>query len=599
MQSKVIGTIKRVVGPVVEIGNVRGAQMAELVEVGPYGLIGEIIRLHEDMATTQVYEDTTGLRPGQEVRGSGMPLSVELGPGLLGSIFDGVQRRLEVIRDTSNQYIQKGVHVSPLDRTKKWPFRPTTTPGQELKPGEIVGTVQETEIIEHRVMLPPDVKGKLEWIAQEGEYTIDDVIGTVVSGGKRREVRLSHRWPVRRQRPYYEKLGLSAPLLTGLRVIDMLFPLARGGTVAVPGGFGTGKTLIQHSLAKWCDADIVVFIGCGERGNEITDMLIEFPRLKDPRSQKSMMQRSIVIANTSNMPVAAREASIYTGMTLAEYYRDMGYHVAVMADSTSRWAEALRELSGRMEEMPADEGFPAYLPSRLAEFYERAGIVRTFGGPVGSVTTIGSISPPGGDFSEPVTQHTKRFVRCFWALDRQLANARHYPALSWIDSYSEYTPDVAGWWHQTVPPGRDWLSMRTEIMDLLQREARLQHVVKLVGPDVLPDSQKIVLETCALLKNAFLQQSAFDPLDMFSVPEKQLKMLRIILTFYRKGLHNIKKGATMVRLRRIKVYPDILRMKSVVPNDRPELLDEIQQKLDRALDQIGAVYEETPSAARP
>jgi V/A-type H+-transporting ATPase subunit A len=596
LEKKIIGKIKRVVGPVVEIEGVRDAQMAELVEVGPNRLIGEIIRLHGDMATTQVYEDTTGLRPGQEVWGSGMPLSVELGPGLLGTIFDGVQRRLEVIRDTSNQYIQKGVHVAPLDHEKKWRFRPTVSPGQDLTPGQIIGTVQETEVIEHRVMLPPDIGGKLERIAPEAEYTLEEVIASVASRGKSTEIRLSHRWPVRKHRPYKEKLALSTPLLTGLRSIDVLFPIAKGGAVAVPGGFGTGKTIIQHSLAKWCDADIILFIGCGERGNEITDMLIDFPKLTDPRSGKSMMQRSIIIANTSNMPVAAREASIYTGITLAEYYRDMGYHVAVMADSTSRWAEALRELSGRMEEMPADEGFPAYLPTRLAEFYERAGMVRTHSDKVGSVTTIGSVSPPGGDFSEPVTQHTKRFVRCFWALDRQLANARHYPAIGWLDSYSEYTQDVAKWWHDSV--SEDWLSMRNEVMELLQREARLQHVVKLVGPDVLPDSQKIILETCALLKNAFLQQSAFDPVDMYSVPQKQMKMLAIILTFYRKGAANIKKGATMVRLKRLKVLPEIIRMKSAAPNDRPAILDEIQRKLDRALDQMGAVYEQSPETRR-
>jgi V/A-type H+-transporting ATPase subunit A len=352
--------------------------------------------------------------------------------------------------------------------------------------------------------------------------------------------------------------------------------------------------MIQHSLAKWCDADIIIFIGCGERGNEITDMLIEFPKLIDPRSGKSMMQRSIVIANTSNMPVAAREASIYTGITMAEYYRDMGYHVAVMADSTSRWAEALRELSGRMEEMPADEGFPAYLPSRLAEFYERAGMVRTRTGRIGSVTTIGSVSPPGGDFSEPVTQHTKRFVRSLWALDRQLANARHYPAIGWLESYSEYTRDVAAWWQQNVAD--DWLTLRNEVMELLQKEAKLQHVVKLVGPDVLPDSQKLILESCAMLRNAFLQQSAFDPVDMYSVVEKQVKMLRIILTFYRKGLENIKRGATLVRMKRMKVYPEIVRMKSDVPNDQPDLLDALERKLSRALDHMGAVYEQSPDA---
>jgi len=594
LDKRVVGKIRRVVGPVVEVGEVRDAQMAEVVEVGPDHLIGEIVRLQADLATTQVYEDTTGLRPGQEVWGTGMPLSVELGPGLLGTIFDGVQRRLEVIRQQSNQYIRKGVRVAPLDHEKKWLFRPTVRPGDRLGPGEMIGVVRETEVIEHRVMLPPDIVGIVDSVVPEGEYTVEEPVAVLSAEGKTVEVRLSHRWPVRKQRPSAEKLGLSLPLVTGLRVVDMLFPLAKGGAVTVPGGFGTGKTLIQHSLAKWCDADIIIFIGCGERGNEITDMLIEFPKLIDPRSGKSMMQRSIVIANTSNMPVAAREASIYTGITMAEYYRDMGYHVAVMADSTSRWAEALRELSGRMEEMPADEGFPAYLPSRLAEFYERAGMVRTRTGKIGSVTTIGSVSPPGGDFSEPVTQHTKRFVRSFWALDRQLANARHYPAISWLESYSEYTREVAAWWQQNV--AEDWLSLRNEVMELLQKEARLQHVVKLVGPDVLPDSQKLILESCTLLKNAFLQQSAFDPVDMYSVVQKQVKMLRIILTFYRKGLENIKRGATLVRLRRMKVYSEIVRMKSDVPNDQPDLLDALERRLSRALDQMGAVYEQSREA---
>ncbi len=589
MESLPIGKIRRVAGPVVEVSAHRNAQMAEVLEVGPNRLIGEIIRLDANGATAQVYEDTTGLRPGQDVWGSGMPLSVQLGPGLLGAIFDGVQRPLEVIRDSSDHYIRRGVHVPPLDIARKWPFRPAVLAGTELHAGQILGTVQETELIEHRVMLPPHVAGPLDWIANEGEYTVDDVVAFIATPDNRVEIKLSHRWPVRKHRPYKEKLGLSIPLLTGLRVIDMLFPLAKGGSVAVPGGFGTGKTLIQHSLAKWCDADIVVFIGCGERGNEITDMLLEFPTLIDPRSGKSMMQRSIIIANTSNMPVAAREASIYTGITMAEYYRDMGYHVAVMADSTSRWAEALRELSGRMEEMPADEGFPAYLPSRLAQFYERAGRVRSLAERLGSITTIGSVSPPGGDFSEPVTQHTKRFVRSFWALDRQLANARHYPAVGWLDSYSEYTRDVAPWWQEHVAD--DWLSLREQTMELLQREARLQQVVKLVGPDILPDSQKIILETCSLLRTAFLQQSSFDPLDMFSVPAKQIKMLRIILTFYRKGLENIRSGATLVRLRRMKVYPEILRMKSLVANNRIEELDGIQKRLDRALNQMRSVYE--------
>jgi V/A-type H+-transporting ATPase subunit A len=383
---------------------------------------------------------------------------------------------------------------------------------------------------------------------------------------------------------------VSVPLVTGLRVIDMLFPIAKGGSVAVPGGFGTGKTMIQQSLAKWCDADIIIFVGCGERGNEITDLLIEFPKLIDPRSQKSMMERSVIIANTSNMPVAAREASIYTGISLGEYYRDMGYHVALMADSTSRWAEALRELSGRMEEMPADEGYPAYLPTRLAEFYERAGVVLNHDGSSGSVSTIGSVSPMGGDFSEPVTQHTRRFVRCFWALDRQLANARHYPAISWLESYSEYVDEVAPWYAENVD--HEWRTNRNKIMDLLQREARLQQVVKLVGPDVLPDTQRLVLETCRLFKDTFLQQNAFDPVDMYAVIAKQTKMLRIILVFQERGDALIRKGATLVKIKRIKVYPEIIRMKYTVPNDQVEKLDDMQRRLERAFDNLEAIYEQ-------
>ena len=591
MAVEIIGKISRVVGPVVEISQITNAQMLELIEVGEDRLIGEIIKLNNGKATAQVYEDTTGLKPGQQVYGYGMPLSVELGPGLMGTIFDGIQRPLEVIKEQSNQYIQRGIHVAPLDREKQWPFEPAAQEGAEINGGDILGTVPETELIKHRILVPPGVNGRLVKIAPEGMYSLDDKIGEAQTEKGAVPLHLYHRWPVRRNRPYRKKLGLTAPLITGLRVIDTLFPLAKGGAVAVPGGFGTGKTMIQHSLAKWCDADIIVFIGCGERGNEITDMLIEFPKLIDPKSGKSMMERSIIIANTSNMPVAAREASIYTGISMAEYYRDMGYHVAVLADSTSRWAEALRELSGRMEEMPADEGFPAYLPTRLAEFYERAGMVETMNKEQGSVSIIGSISPPGGDFSEPVTQHTKRFVRCLWALDRQLANARHYPAIGWLDSYSEYTEEIASWWESHITP--EWRELRNQMMELLQAEAKLQQVVKLVGPDVLPDSQRIILETCTLFKNAFLQQSAFDPVDMYSVAEKQVKMLKIIVTFYRRGNEAIKRGATLVKLKKLKIYPEIKKMKFDTPNDQLELLDKIQKRLDRAMNDLEAIYGQT------
>jgi len=587
---KVIGTVRRIVGPVVEIAGAREAQMLELVEVGSDHLLGEIMRIQRDVATAQVYEDTTGLTPGEEVYGSGLPLSVELGPGIMGGIFDGVQRPLTVIRETSDQYIRRGIQVPVLDRKKEWVFTPKVKVGDEVRGGMVLGTVPETNMIEHRVLVPPDVAGTVEWVAPEGLYTVEKVIARVTGDGATHELKLYHRWPVRRRRPYKEKLPVSMPLITGLRVIDMLFPLAKGGSVAVPGGFGTGKTMIQQSLAKWCEADIIIFVGCGERGNEITDLLIEFPKLIDPRSHKSMMERSIIIANTSNMPVAAREASIYTGISLGEYYRDMGYHVAIMADSTSRWAEALRELSGRMEEMPADEGYPAYLPTRLAEFYERAGVVENVNGTVGSVSTVGSISPMGGDFSEPVTQHTRRFVRCFWALDRQLANARHYPAISWLESYSEYVDEIAPWFEEHID--HDWRANRSKIMDLLQREARLQQVVKLVGPDVLPDTQRLVLDTCQIFKNAFLQQSAFDPVDMYAVAEKQTKMLRIILTYHERGNALIRKGATLVKLKRMKIYPEIIRMKFTVPNDQVERLDDLQRRLERAFDNLEAIYEQ-------
>jgi V/A-type H+-transporting ATPase subunit A len=589
MNDRIIGQVRRVNGPVIEVMGITDAEMFELVRVGKENLIGELIKLETHSAVVQVYEDTTGIAPYDPVYGAGMQLSVELGPGMVGTIYDGIQRPLESIREMSDIYIKRGITVPSLDRKKKWHFVPSAKEGDSVSGGTVLGTVQETENLLHKILVAPNDKGILESIVPEGEYTVEDVIGVLrTDDSQKKDLLLMHRWPIRVQRPTQSRLALDIPLITGQRVIDTLFPVAKGGTVAIPGGFGTGKTMTQQAVAKWCDADLIVYIGCGERGNEITDVLTEFPKLIDPRSGRSLMERTILIANTSNMPVSAREASIYTGITMAEYFRDQGYHVAVMADSTSRWAEALRELSGRMEEMPAEEGFPAYLPTKIAEFYERAGSMETLNGESGSVTIIGAVSPPGGDFSEPVTQHTKRFIRCFWALDRYLANARHYPAISWLDSYSEYLNDIALWWEQQI--SAEWLADRTEIMELLHREVRLQQVVKLVGPDALPDTQRFVLEVCTLFKNAFLQQNAYDKIDTFSTIEKQAKMLHIIVTYWKRGSEMIKKGAILAKLRKMKVYQDIVKMKFSIPNDNLSGLDKIEARLERSMDQMEALH---------
>lgn len=588
MTERVIGKVERVNGPVIEASGISDAMMMELVRVGKLRLIGEIIKLQGSSAIVQVYEDTTGLAPGDDIYGSGMPLSLELGPGLVGTIYDGIQRPLSDIFDASGEFIDRGIVVPPLDREKRWEFKPEAREGDILEEGELLGTVQETDSILHKIMVPPGVRGKVARISSAGSYTVEEVIAVIETEKGSEDCRMMQYWPIRNPRPVKERLPLDIPLITGQRVIDTLFPIAKGGTVAIPGGFGTGKTMTQHAIAKWCDAEVIVYIGCGERGNEMTDVLTEFPELIDPKTGKSLMDRTILIANTSNMPVSAREASIYTGVTLAEYFRDQGYNVAVMADSTSRWAEALRELSGRMEEMPAEEGFPAYLPTRIAEFYERAGYMSTLNGEEGSVTIIGAVSPPGGDFSEPVTQHTKRFVRCFWGLDRQLANARHYPAISWLESYSEYLGDVTEWWEEHGGP--EWTEDRAEMMELLQKEERLQQVVKLVGPDALPDSQRFILEVCNLFKNAFLQQNAFDDIDRYSTVQKQLKMLHIILTYWRKGNQAIKQGVTLVKLRRMKVYQEITKMKFSVANDEIEKLDKLTARLERSMDQLESIY---------
>ena len=589
MNDRIIGQVRRVNGPVIEVMGITDAEMFELVRVGKENLIGELIKLETDSAIVQVYEDTTGIAPYDPVYGAGMQLSVELGPGMVGTIYDGIQRPLESIREMSDIYIKRGITVPSLDREKKWHFVPSVKEGDSISGGMVLGTVQETENLLHKILIAPNDKGILESIMPEGEYTVEDVIAVLkTDDSQKKDLFLMHRWPIRVQRPTLSRLALDIPLITGQRVIDTLFPVAKGGTVCIPGGFGTGKTMTQQAVAKWCDADLIVYIGCGERGNEITDVLTEFPKLIDPRSGRSLMERTILIANTSNMPVSAREASIYTGITMAEYFRDQGYHVAVMADSTSRWAEALRELSGRMEEMPAEEGFPAYLPTKIAEFYERAGSMETLNGQSGSVTIIGAVSPPGGDFSEPVTQHTKRFIRCFWALDRHLANARHYPAISWLDSYSEYLNDMAYWWEQQI--SAEWLADRTEIMELLHREVRLQQVVKLVGPDALPDTQRFILEVCTLFKNAFLQQNAYDKIDMFSTIEKQAKMLHIIVTYWKRGSEAIKNGAILAKLKKMKVSQDIVKMKFSIPNDNLSGLDKIEARLERSMDQMEALY---------
>ena len=588
MNERILGQVKRVNGPVIEAKGITDARMLELVSVGESRLTGEVIKLSGKSAVIQVYEDTTGVAPNDNIYGSGMPLSLELGPGLIGTIYDGIQRPLSRLLELSGRFIERGVSAESLDRQRVWAFVPRLKAGVQVSGGVILGTVQETSRIEHRICVPPDVSGRLVSIAPAGDYRVDGEIAVIATASGERTLTMMQRWPIRVPRPVVQRRPLDIPLITGQRVIDTLFPLAKGGTVAIPGGFGTGKTMTQHAIAKWCDADIIVYIGCGERGNEMTDVLNEFPKLIDPRTGVSLMERTILIANTSNMPVSAREASVYTGVTLAEYYRDQGYHVAVMADSTSRWAEALRELSGRMEEMPAEEGFPAYLPTRIAEFYERAGYVETLSGSDGSVTIIGAVSPPGGDFSEPVTQHTKRFVRCFWGLDRQLANARHYPAISWLDSYSEYLEDVKPWWEERVGP--TWATEREEIMELLQKEVRLLQVVKLVGPDALPDSQRFVIEVCTMFKNAFLQQNAFDDVDRYSTVEKQLLMLSIIMTYWRRGQAAIKRGVTLVKLKRVKAVQEIVKMKFTVPNEAPEEFDRILARLERGIDQLEAIY---------
>ncbi|HUN54815.1 MAG TPA: V-type ATP synthase subunit A [Smithella sp.] len=580
MEEILTGKVIAVNGPIVKAVGLTGIKMYDIAEVGSDRLIGEVIRLADEVTIIQVYEDNTGLKPGDEVISYGRPLSVLLGPGLIANIYDGIQRPLVGISEVSGSYIKKGIKLSPLDTGKKWDFRPLVKTGADVREGTIIGEIQESPLVLHRVIVPPGISGRLTRSASAGAYTIEDEIFTVDTITGAYDGKLAVYWPVRKPRPNRNRKKPFVPLITGQRVIDTFFPIARGGTAAIPGGFGTGKTMTQHSLAKWCNADIIVYIGCGERGNEMTDVLTEFPKLVDERNGRPLIERTVMIANTSNMPVPAREVSIYTGVTIAEYYRDMGYSVAIMADSTSRWAEALRELASRLGDMPAEEGFPPYLGTRLAEFYERAGLVETLSGQDGDITIIGAVSPPGGDFSEPVTQHTSRFVRCFWALDKTLADARHYPSISWIDSYTEYLTDIEDWWKNL---DQDWLAARNEIMNILLEDHRLEQVVKLVGSDALPPSEQFILFIAEMIKNAFLQQNSFDPQDKFCSPEKQIKLLKSLLVLYKKGMELVREGLPVKDIAALDVVSEMVRLKSEIPNQELERMDEYAKRMDKGL----------------
>ena len=577
------GTIKKVAGPLVIASGMRDANMRDVVRVSEKRLIGEIIEMHGDEASIQVYEETSGLGPGEPVESTGAPMSVELGPGLITSIYDGIQRPLDDIMKISGNNLQRGVEVASLKRDKKWEFVPVAKVGDEVGAGDVLGTVQETAVVEQKIMVPYGVSGTVKEI-KSGEFTVEEVVAVLETKDGDKELTMMQKWPVRTGRPYVKKLPLDAPLVTGQRVVDTFFPIAKGGVAAVPGPFGSGKTVIQHQLAKWAEADIVVYIGCGERGNEMTDVLNEFPELKDPKTGRSLMERTVLIANTSDMPFAAREASIYTGITIAEYFRDMGYSVALMADSTSRWAEALRELSGRLEEMPAEEGFPAYLASRLSAFYERAGMMQTLCGAEGSVSIIGAVSPQGGDFSEPVTMNTKRFVRCFWGLDKSLAYARHFPAIHWLTSYSEYLQDLSPWYKDHV--NKNFVDMRNQLMGILNSESSLMEIVKLIGSDVLPDDQKLTLEIARVIRLGFLQQNAFHPDDTCVSLEKQYKMMEVILYLYKKSKALVTMGMPMSVLKEDKIFDRVVSIKYDVPNDRLDLFDTYKKDIDTFYDKV-------------
>ncbi len=575
------GRIVWVSGPAVRADGMSSAKMYETVEVGESKLIGEVIRLTGDVAFIQVYETTSGLRPGEPVVGTGEPLSVVLGPGIIGQIYDGIQRPLGEMAKKSGDFIAKGIATTPIDLKKKYKFVPTIKKGDKITGGSILGTVDETPLLTHSILVPPNNRGgTVSEMIGEGEYDLEQVIAeTQKDGGYRSELKMYHKWPVRHPRPYTERYDPTVPLVTGQRIIDTYFPIAKGGTGAIPGGFGTGKTVTLHQIAKWADSKVVVYIGCGERGNEMTEVLTEFPHLLDPRSGRPLMERTVLVANTSNMPVAAREASIYTGVTVAEYYRDMGFDTVLVADSTSRWAEALREMSGRLEEMPAEEGYPSYLASRLAEFYERAGRVRSLGLPErsGSVTLIGAVSPSGADFTEPVTTHTIRFIKTFWALDTRLAYSRHYPSINWMQSYSGYLEDVAKWWKQNV--SGEWFELRGESYQILQREDTLKEIVRLLGPEALPDEEKLVLEVARMIKIGILQQNSFDKVDTYCSSQKQVKLVKLVVKFYKEALKALREGIPLADIRAMPIISSVLKAKFEIPDEEVKRLDDLESSM--------------------
>lgn len=582
------GIVYRISGPILASKNTRGIVMNEEVRVGEERLIGEVVEIKGDEAVVQVYEDTTGLTPGIKIYGTGSPLSVELGPGLIGNTFDGIQRPLEKLKEERGIYITRGSKSKPLSREREWEVEFLVKKGDKVEPNSVLGEIEETSLITHRILIPPGISGEIIEIAETGKHTVDDTICRVKDDHDNiHDIKMMQLWTVRNKRPFLKRLPPTDILFTGQRVIDFIFPIARGGVAAIPGGFGTGKTVTQHSLAKWADADLIIYIGCGERGNEMAQVLEEFPRLKDPRTGKSLMERTILIANTSNMPVTARESSIYTGITMAEYFRDMGYDVALMADSTSRWAEALREISGRMEEMPAERGYPAYLGSRLAEFYERGGRMEVGRNKTGSVSIIGAVSPPGGDFSEPVTTHTKRFIQTFWVLDRELANSRHYPAISWTESYSGYFDQVIDWWEERdIPVSRT----KEELTDILQQETKLQQMAQLVGEGALPERQQLTLKKAELIKDGFLQQNALSDVDAYCNPQKQYRIIKIILDFGHRAEDLLERGVPLFRITELSIFSRIKRLKSEIPNSELEKFDDIEKEMEEQFEELRKEY---------
>lgn len=582
------GKIVWVSGPAVKADGMSEIKMYETVEVGDMKLIGEVIRCTGDVAFIQVYESTSGLKPGEPVKGTGQPLSVLLGPGVIGKIYDGIQRPLDEIAQKSGSFIGRGVVTTPVDLKKKYKFTPKVKVGDEIGAGSVLGFVEETPLLTHSILVPPNHPGgRIAEAAKETDLNIDQVVAVSEKNGNKLDLKMYHKWPVRKPRPYAERYDPSVPLITGQRIIDTYFPIAKGGTGAIPGGFGTGKTVTLHQIAKWADSKVVVYIGCGERGNEMTEVLVEFPHLIDPRSGRPLMERTVLVANTSNMPVAAREASIYTGVTIAEYYRDMGFDVVLVADSTSRWAEALREMSGRLEEMPAEEGYPSYLASRLAEFYERAGRVRAMGSPErsGSVTIVGAVSPSGADFTEPVTTHTIRFIKTFWALDTRLAYSRHYPSINWMQSYSGYLEDVAKWWKENV--SAEWYNLRAESYHILQREDTLKEIVRLLGPEALPDEEKLVLEVARMIKIGILQQNSFDKVDTYCSPQKQLKQVRLMVQFYKSAQMALKEGMSLVDIRAMPIITSLLKAKFEITDEEVSKLDSLEKEMAEQFSKLG------------